>query len=946
VISNPTVPPTETEESPVQPLVEGESSADNQADSTTNNQKGGDVTKEIVMFLKQFFIPDEEGELKAYYYSITGHLFKDAQEKMAYAESLATNEVRDGIYAVDQGSYRHRLLEEACRLHGVEFRTVTMESRDLSVVDYITRVEGTTCSWATNDKAFFMYIQPAGHEYHDKDVVITDPFGLESIGISLTYGKKLTKRMQEIHRSTEMSVFEPNSDKVLWTTMAALKKAGAHCYQEPGQIVFAEVPTPAELIKYYGEDAHKLLDGMNMVDADLMVRSLREQYKKGTDEKTIRHNKHIGRLIGKVKDQIADATEDNPFIDRYIFRVVGENMLKGDALGVVGLKARTGADVVYHTDNSKEEIETIEVNDVDAYTVITFEHHYPVHSCTIDQQTDTNLGDGIELKTVNWAMASLAEQARDRFAKGAPDWMKFKPQDYNDNYGVDTARAAWEDNLIDALRWQSYHPAFESKMWQNHEYMYCRAITDKMLTGVIDDESHPGYGMNTKPWIPAPNAVAYGVVTNAALWYMAGFNAEAVDELVVVEHVGVVFPDERWIACYNLYGGYDQDDTVNFMETYIYCDDPAYLELLRADGIIDANWDVPTTKEEAVNGNLALSWRVPNGMGEYAIQKGNFGYLNKDPRAIGTINLAKLPRGQQHLLANSVVMGLRSDPDLEEWVNNPGPYNIEQAKYILEAQSANPNFGPYANALMVWANAIGIQYPRFLRDKLENMVDAVMAGHDKVQHAQVKEAVNQILIQLAREIRLDPTITTDRLLVVGRLGKNRKKYMNVLRGVMVDKRPATISGHYMELHQSITTMIKNTLLQERAKTWLANAIRPMKFSVDIQRWASGFARRYYKDMARLDAVYRAKHNDPTFLKMWKITAKKAASKALIAKAVDELLRDESKVDLRVVAVYQYILKGAEWAPNGFYDRVMAQSAGNEIGIFDIFAKTVLKFAPK
>jgi hypothetical protein len=206
--------------------------------------------------------------------------------------------------------------------------------------------------------------------------------------------------------------------------------------------------------------------------------------------------------------------------------------------------------------------------------------------------------------------------------------------------------------------------------------------------------------------------------------------------------------------------------------------------------------------------------------------------------------------------------------------------------------------------------------------------------------------VNQILIQLAREIRLDPTITTDRLLVVGRLGKNRKKYMNVLRGVMVDKRPATISGHYMELHQSITTMIKNTLLQERAKTWLANAIRPMKFSVDIQRWASGFARRYYKDMARLDAVYRAKHNDPTFLKMWKITAKKAASKALIAKAVDELLRDESKVDLRVVAVYQYILKGAEWAPNGFYDRVMAQSAGNEIGIFDIFAKTVLKFAPK
>src|SRR5690606_12644719 len=114
---------------------------------------------------------------------------------------------------------------------------------DLGVIDFRRRSQNCSLSWATDSKAFFVYIQPAGLGDFSADAAIKDG-GFKMLGLTAEYTKKITKRFQEIFRSSEMNIFIDNEWEVLWTRMGAINLIGKEHFQDPHQLVFAEFPTP------------------------------------------------------------------------------------------------------------------------------------------------------------------------------------------------------------------------------------------------------------------------------------------------------------------------------------------------------------------------------------------------------------------------------------------------------------------------------------------------------------------------------------------------------------------------------------------------------------------------------------------------------------------------------------------------------------------------------
>lgn len=888
-----------------------------------NNNERKDM-KEIFTFLREFRKANDEGVLQSYYYSITTTVFRDINERNAYVQSLESHRIVNGVFAISQGAYRFRLMEELCNKFSIDFRAVTMETKDLGVIDFRRRSQNCSLSWATDSKAFFVYIQPAGLGDFSADAAIKDG-GFKMLGLTAEYTKKITKRFQEIFRSSEMNIFIDNEWEVLWTRMGAINLIGKEHFQDPHQLVFAEFPTPE------GMD-DKLFDGVSFVDADLVLRALEEQPIRGN-----RSDKKIRNTIKDLKSAIRNV-KDNPdeiFVGRYIFRVLGERgLIKGDGVAVVGLKANTGADVIFHTENLKKELRT------EGFTSITFEVHHPIHSTTLDSQTLINLRSAIPQTVVRRSIAKLLEQGKSTVEQETPDWLKLSPQTFSE---LNSSDGMHEQLKVDYKRWLSYDERLTVEMSQNFGFLWAGGMVKKM-----GRNANSKTGLNKKPWIPALNTVSLGVMTNSALKLMAGYDAGATEGLVFVENVGVVFPDHRWVECYELHGGYDLDDTVNTMAVKFWVSDMAHLELLRADGVIDPSIEIPTSADEAVE--LALTWRMPNGAGEYSIQRTQtlLPYKNLDD-TIEVIDLAKLPRGQQALfdMCDQVGDDVPADPTIVySSKENMIEFNKDHALYILEAQQMNQGIGAVANALMVWANAMGPSYPPIMASKLENLVDATQSGHDKVSISAVAEASKSILMQLANAMKADPNIRVDRLLVTERLSGQTGEYMDVLRGRMTNRRPTEMSDLYMAAIREIREHVAATLLQKRAETSIAVRVRGMRFHADTAMWASHAFNRANRELQMADRINQINPKDPTFLKMAKKAARAEMTREIIAKLVEEVKRVPEKELQRATALYQVALLGNRNWTNGFYDRVIFQSAGNEEAVFDLLAKAFIKFMPR
>lgn len=883
-------------------------------------QEGGDM--DIYVFMTSAL----KGETTIYPMVQTS-IFLNEEEERGYWKSLITHKVENNVLAIPQGSYRHRFMEEMVLNKGRHFRAVSYTTRDLNELNYRSIAARVNLAYSTAERATFIQVVDKKHKYFSRDLVIKG-FGGSALGLSLKYSKKLMKRTQEILRSSHMTAFFPRREDTIWTTTGGLKLLAellemdrCDLFQD-NKLVVAEFIRPEDIVALLGDDAKLLYDGVNMVDMELAIRCLEEQM-------VVALPKYKGAIRRAIREMREAAEDGVPIVGRYIFRLLGaKGLLKGDCLAVVGLKERTGADVIFDRENLKDEIWTL-----GGETIICMDVHEAIHDAVKwDSQSTTNFKYGLsreqqadDILSIQTAMEEVIE------GKEIPKWMILSPEVHTDmeGYLVPTNK---EFAFQDFHRIQGY--GIDPLGIQNYGSVWLGGTKRRMSTFF-----NKKTGFNKKPFIPMSHAVNMGVMTYRAVEDMACVDLSHLDQSKVnyMANVGALYPTDRWLATIDLHGGQDLDDTNNIHDRLVYCDDAVHLANLVTDGVIGAEVDVPTTPEDARG--LVLVIRQPNGAGEYSIEEPAYPVVRPDTPVL---NLAKMPRGITYLRTVANQVEILTDPD----VVYGGDYTVATAQYVLDAQANNPGIGSVANMLMVWHDAMGSVLPVGI-PALEDMVDTVQQTHDQVGIEQVRSVPAVIGQQLAERLAADPKRGTDRLLVTERLKYTEGEFMEIIRERMTIHRPTDVNQTYQKAVKAISELIKDRLLQMRAESNLYKRVVNMRFSPDQM----SFAKAHVEDMRdQFDAIskhYETSPYDNPFKKVANRMNLQAALREVVEAKVTVLKSDPDQMKYRIVAMYKYIIqdqiwRGKRWAL-GTYDQVLFRSAGADEALFDLFGRVVRDF---
>ena len=870
-------------------------------------EKGGDNVN-VFVFMKSHKVGEHTIDRL-----VQTSIFLDEEEERGYWLSEGKRVV-NGVLAIPQGAYRLRFMEEMALRRGLHFRAVTYATRDLKHFNYQQYVTSSTLTFSTAERCTFMSILKTNHKFFNKADVITE-FGGRAMGVGLKYVKKLMKRTQEFLRSSHMTMFIKRAEDTVWTTTGALPLMAAATGLPINELFSDNKLVVAKFIRPEGAPM-ELYDGINMIDMEVVIGCLREQLAVVRDHGVRR------QIRQQIRDLYRDA-ETLPIVGRYIFRLAGfKGLLKGDCFAVVGLKKRTGADVIYDQENLKDEIWTL-----NGETNIALENHEAIHDDPKwDTQSTTDFRYGLSaIQQANdiVSMRTRLEEVID--TREIPKWMLVE-------HGVPNMagyKMASTKKLAEADFHRVQRYGIDVLSAQNFGQVMLGGEVAK-LEVFLNRET----GFNKKPFIPLSYAISAGVMTYRAIEDMAGIDLSHLDQTKVnlMVNVGALFPTDRWLATIGLHGGEDLDDTNNLHYRRMYCSDADHLANLVRDGVI-GDIAVPTTPEEAIE--LVLVIRSPNGAGEYSIEEM---VMKLDDPNLPLLDLAKMPRGSNHLAKMGQQTEIITDPNIVYG----GNYTRDNAMYVVTSQADNPGIGPVANMLMVWHDAVGSTLPVGI-PALEDMVDTVQQTHDQVAINQVREVPALIGQQLADVLEADPTKRVDLLLVTERLRYTQGEFMEVIRSRVARRRPTETNTLYRSAVQSIRDLIKSRLLQERAATPLYKAVMAMRLPQGDMEFAANHVEDMRHQFTAIAKRFQTGPYDSHFKKVFYRNAETEAVRAVVEEKV-AMLKADPRMKYRIVAMYKYCVqpqvRGHQTWKLGYWDQVIFRSAGAEVALFDLLGQVV------
>jgi len=506
----------------------------------------------------------------------------------AYMESYTTKRHVGNAYAIQSGTWQFNMLEALMIHKDLDFRLMVLNNKDIPELPEGKLAEflkGSTFAYAGPSYTFFLNVYGA-----------TVDFGLDDLGISISMAKKSAKRLQELLRMTEMSLYIPEAT---------------------GEEITISFPNLLGDPKFY--------DGKSYIRRSLAIRACA----------SITNEKRRATLIRKIKS--------GKLVHVHFRMMTPAGLFKGDAIVCPNKQIRT--DLVTVPDNLKTELTT-----EDFYMLSMWEHEM-VHMAVWDDQSSINFPAALTESDQKGDIARLVRAMRETISSGKlPEWLLMGESAHNDDGTPnmemlsDTYNKGW-------VKVQAHN--VDVRAIQNFPYMGVGGVIKRM-----DGEKRRGY--YRKMWVPMTNAVLLTYITweSATLMGRFTFPGRNRNECFFDRRVGLVIPGRRMVETYNLHGGDDLDDSRKVKKIRLWCSDSTIIPL-HLGKTLAHDEEVPLTADEAVlRAFMVRSPNGPGEYSIERMDWRGFPLPEELEAPVTLVDLAKLPLPQNLLLEKVKMSGL------------------------------------------------------------------------------------------------------------------------------------------------------------------------------------------------------------------------------------------------------------------------------------------------
>jgi hypothetical protein len=775
------------------------------------------------------------------------------QEVDAYRMSVATHAPASGLMAIETGDWEFNFLLRMMKVRGTKFRVAIIPNKEMTPSRINSMFGKSTFAWANAGYSFFLRIDG-------------DSWGLNGLGLTAFDTLKVSKRLQEVCRLSEMHLYVDDVADFRLVT-----------YPRPTGMNVGSV------------------DGKSFVSKAF---ALRLAY-----SATGKRRKHLVRGI------------EEGTITSFSIRVMGPfGLIKGDAY--IHSDVNAPFDVLTDAENIKTDIIT------NGYVFATIWEHHTMNRAKWDDQSAINFPFVLmaenRMADLNLSMAKI----RKHIANGEVPEDLMLPEDSHNDDGTPNMERLSDMLRNQRVRWQA--AGLDLRMAQNLLYMYLNGFIKSMERDEVG-----GSGFYKKTHVAMSNAFVGTVATWSLLTKVGGYRFPDQDGTKVFfdERFGLVIPDQRFVETFDLHGTWDLDDTVKAVFVRVF-GDADHIAGLKADGVLPAGVEIPTTQSDAVD--MVAFIRSPNGPGEISFEvmdEETMPWFDFDENRIPTVNLNNVI-SQNELLAQNAAGQL---PTSIRYTKN----SLLQAHALrmITAQQGNPGIGATANAVMVWYNTFHTM--PVMAGTLGDIVDAVQQGADPISFGAVEQGASIIWENFVNTV-LSSNVRVDEYVIRSRAP----------RDVIEQLRPRFGKGRLAKFHDAYAKAIKElrdevmmqTMQMRQANEMTANVVG-LNFSADAMQWAENTHTAWNRQLRAIDNDHRYNRNncDP-FTALTLECMQGNARKQAVDGFIRQLL-DSERPHQRVMAIWKYVLTPTSGKPLGHSDRVMFQP-GTEMSVMDLLIQAL------
>lgn len=797
------------------------------------------------------------------------------KELPLYGASEANRAPVDDVYAINAGNQVHALIIKRLVEKHVPFRLTVVENKVLN-----PEPNASTAQWQAFHNQWTSLVDQANFAWANASSTFLLQFpGLEGwtlapIGLELLDSPKASKRANEIVRSSAM-----------WR------------YTEKVKLVRTKVVQP---------DIDPIAtDGMSYISLSFALSMVHDaQTREGI----------ISGKIRRVNFRMV-------FPEGYLAEMPQGGLIKGDAC-IMPNQALDGYHVVTVQENLKSELRATE-----QFLMATCFHHHTTHEATWDIQRLIMNPQILTHEHRARDLARLITASKDAVTNGEiPEWLLLSGNETFDDDGLGSVRADYSDIDSIPLRWQA--AGFDVRAAQNVVRMAFNTVTNRMAKffdkGFLNGNA---MGYAKAMWLPKSNALVALINTHGSLTRVGGYRTQRSGETsYFVKKFGLILPDSRMVELYPLIGGGDLDDSVELQLIKLWSSDPGITDMMRKNGVISAEEDIPTSIDEAKY--CASVLRSPNGAGEFSfieiedILDLPWQFLDIDH--VELIDLASLPLPQAEMLAQVRVGGIAPSVTYSKL-----PFTQDNAVRQIVAQQSNPGIGQAANTMMAWAGVAGPSMPPVIAAPFEQLVDGTQQMADPAIFAAVKATARMASASAIAVLKAGGEV--DSYLVRRFAGASDKRIASnhSFHGPL-----AQFQEKYREAIKELHEAIVQQSFQMREEQELVKWVRDLNFDAEAILWANQFVSKHSGKLAQIDREYSG---TKLLRGIRKITAQRDKSQQ-IRETIDTMLAEleaYSRPGQRALAMWHSILTPTGRMPFGSGDRLIFQPGSDGRAVMDL-----------
>lgn len=500
-----------------------------------------------------------------------------ATELVSYRESVARQQMVNDLFAISTGDWEFNFLLRMMKTRETKFRVAILPNGEVDPGVLSGLHQRSSFAWASAGYSFF--VKFAGQ----------NTWGLQPLGLTALDTQKVSKRLQEVCRLSEMHLhIEKASDFRLM-----------------------EYPRPE------GMDA-KLVDGKSFISKAF---ALRLAYS----------------ATGKRRKNLVHGIDDGT-ITSFSIRVMGPfGLIKGDAY--IHSDVNAAFDVLTDAENIKTDVRT------DGYVFATIWEHHTLGRAKWDDQSAINFASVLPTTRRSADLALAVAKIKAHVNNGEIPEDLLLPESAHHDDGTPNLEQLSDQLRSNRVRWQA--AGQDVRMAQNLVYMWLNGFLKNMERDMVRP------GVFKKTHVAMSNAFVGTVATWSLMTKVGGYRFPDQDGTKVFfdERFGLVIPDQRFIDTFDLHGTWDLDDTAKAVFVKVF-GATAHVASLVQDGVLPTDVEIPTTQADAVdmvafirspNGPGEISFEV---MDELTMP-----WFDYDEKAITVVDLATI-KSQGQLLAS------------------------------------------------------------------------------------------------------------------------------------------------------------------------------------------------------------------------------------------------------------------------------------------------------